>query len=128
VLDYATGHVDFVNAGHNPPLLWQQGTWRWLRESPSMPLGLFDDELYPTYSLDCEPGDKILLYTDGVAEAFSVDDEQYGEDRLFRQVQESSESHPRELVDGVRASVAAYAAGAEQSDDITMLALEVVSV
>ena len=42
VLDYATGHVDYVNAGHNPPLLWRDGSWEWLRERSGMVLGLFD--------------------------------------------------------------------------------------
>ena len=125
ILDYATGHIEFVNAGHNPPLLWQDGSWRWLKKKSGIPLGLFEGLPYRTFSLDCTVGDQILLYTDGVTEAFSVTDEQYGEERLERLVNEHFDMHPRELIDCVRASVAEHAKGAEQSDDITMLALEV---
>jgi sigma-B regulation protein RsbU (phosphoserine phosphatase) len=125
VLDYATGHVDFVNAGHNPPLLWQNGAWHWMREKSGLPLGLFEGLPYRTFSVDCGIGDQILIYTDGVTEAFSVDEEQYGEERLDNLVNRSFDLHPRELVDCVRASVAEHAEGAEQSDDITILALEI---
>lgn len=124
VLDYATGHVEYVNAGHNPPMLRQRGSWSWMRESSGMALGLFDDEPYETLSFDCEPGDLILLYTDGVTESFSVEHEQYGEERLERLACEHVELGPRELIDCVSAGVAQHAEGAEQSDDITMLALE----
>ena len=136
VLDYASAHVDFVNAGHNPPLLWQSegdgaegssrtGSWRWLTEKSGMPLGLFDGFPYEVHSLDCRPGDTFLLYTDGVTEAMSESGELYGEERLETLANENVALHPRELVQAVRAGVAEHAAGAEQSDDITILALEV---
>lgn len=125
VLDYGTGHIDYVNAGHNPPLLWQDGSWRWLRELSGIPLGLLDELPYTTHALDCVIGDQLLLYTDGVTEAFSVDEAQFGEERLERLVSEYFTLHPRELVQHVRASVAEYAEGTEQFDDITLLALEV---
>ena len=126
VLDYTTGHVDYVNAGHNPPLLWQyDGGWRWLKQRSGLPLGLFDGMPYKTHSVDCKPGDQFLLYTDGVTEAMDVDDALYGEDRLERLVNKHYLLHPRRLVETVRRDVSAHAHGAEQSDDITILALEV---
>ena len=90
-----------------------------------MPLGLFDGMPYRTFTVDCEVGDQLLIYTDGVTEAFSVDDEKYGEERLLNLVEESYDLHPRSLVQSVRTSVAAFSKGAEQSDDITILALEI---
>lgn len=125
VLDYVTGHVNFVNAGHNPPLLWQNGSWRWLKERSGLPLGLFEGLPYEAHSIDCQIGDQFLLYTDGVTEAMDVNDKQYGEQRLEEFATASYPLHPRELIEAVRRSVAAYAEGAEQSDDITILALEV---
>ena len=125
VLDYATGHVDFANAGHNPPLLWQRGAWRWLTEKSGLPLGLFEGFPYEAYSVECAIGDEFLLYTDGVTEAMSVDGELYGEERLMALADANFTLHPRRLVETVRRDVARHAAGAEQSDDITMLALEV---
>ena len=125
VLDYATGHVDFVNAGHNPPLIWQKGSgWRWMTEKSGLPLGLFDGMPYETHSVDCAVGDQFLLYTDGVTEAMNVDGELFGEARLEALVNEHPELHPRMLLETLRYAVAAWAKGAEQSDDITILALE----
>jgi len=125
VLDYGAYHVDFVNAGHNPPLLWQAGAWRWVKEKSGLPLGLFDGMPYKTHSIDCQVGDQFLLYTDGVTEAMSADGGLYGEERLEALAAQAYPLHPRELVGRVRRSVAEHAAGAEQSDDITILALEV---
>ena len=125
VLDYETGHVVFVNAGHNPPLLWQDGSWKWLRNRSGLPLGLFDGLPYKAFEVDCLPGDQFLTYTDGVTEAMDVAEEQYGEDRLEELAQSDCTLHPRMLVDVVRNDVARFTKGAEQSDDITILALEV---
>ena len=125
VLDYGSGHVDYVNAGHNPPLLWQrEGGWRWMRDKSGPVLGLFD-MTYRAHSVDCKPGDMFLLYTDGVTEAFNVDEELYGEERLMTVAEEGYRLHARELLESVRKDVASYAQGAEQSDDITILTLEV---
>ncbi|MBO4352590.1 MAG: SpoIIE family protein phosphatase [Eggerthellaceae bacterium] len=125
VLDYATRHVDYVNAGHNPPLLWQsEGGWRWLRQKSGPILGLFELP-YRALSVDCRAGDTFLLYTDGVTEAYDVDEQLYGEERLLAIAEEGYRLHPRELLESVRSDVAAYAYGAVQSDDITLLTLEV---
>ena len=125
VLDYGTGHVEFVNAGHNPPLLWQEGIgWRWVKEKSGLPLGLFDGLGYEPYSIDCKMGDRFVLYTDGVTEAMSPEGELYGEDRLEALVGQNSALHPQALVDAIRRDVETHADGAEQSDDITILVLE----
>ena len=125
VLDYATGHLDYVNAGHNPPLMWQSdGGWRWLRNTSGLVLGLFGME-YKAFSVECEAGDAFLLYTDGVTEAFDVEGELYGEDRLLALMEKNGKPGAQETQRLVREDVAAHAEGAEQSDDITILALEV---
>ena len=139
ILDYKTGHIDYVNAGHNPPLLWasdeekpdpsieryeRSGAWQWLREKSGIPLGTFDAVPYKAKSLDVKPGDMLLLYTDGVTEAMSADGELYGEQRLEALADAASAFHPRMLVTAVKEGVADHARDAEQSDDITILALE----
>ena len=125
LLDYASGHIDFVNAGHNPPLRWQaEGGWQWLRQKSGPMLGLFDVP-YRTHALECVPGDTLLLYTDGVTEAFDEEERLYGEERLLSVAERGAELAPRGLVDEVLADVAAYVGEAERSDDITLLALEV---
>ena len=125
VLDYGTGHVDYVNAGHNPPLLWQRdGGWRWLKKRSGPMLGNFDRS-YRSYSVDCQPGDMFLLYTDGVTEAFDVQERMYGSERLLKVADKGYRLHPRELLESVRQDVSVFSIGAEQSDDITILTLEV---
>ena len=125
VYDYANGHVDFVNAGHNPPLLWQETDWRWLTEKSGLPLGLFEGLPYQAYSVDCKIGDQFLIYTDGVTEAMDVDGALYGEEQLIKLARANYPLHPRELIECVRRDVARHSTGAIQSDDITILALEV---
>ena len=125
VLDYASGHVDFVNAGHNPPLLWQETDWRWMTEKSGLPLGLFEGFPYQAYSIDCGIGDQFLVYTDGVTEAMDVDGVLYGDERLIELARANYPLHPRELIETVRRDVARHSTGAIQSDDITIFALEV---
>lgn len=95
-----------------------------MRDKSGPVLGLFD-MTYRAHSVDCKPGDMFLLYTDGVTEAFNVDEELYGEERLMTVAEEGYRLHARELLESVRKDVASYAQGAEQSDDITILTLEV---
>ena len=126
VLDYGTGWVEYVNAGHNPPLLWHaDGEWEWVKQRGGVPLGLFDESPYKAHELECKDGDKLLLYTDGVTEAMDVDEALYGEDRLMALVQGEVDLPARELVEAVYGDVKSYATGAEQSDDITILSLGV---
>ncbi len=126
VLDYGTGRVEYVNAGHNLPLFRSHdGSLEWLLCNPDPPLGILDGFGFSSHALTCQPGDQILLYTDGVTEAMDTNNELFGDDRLMDVVRDNCTLRPQQLVETVRASVADYANDAEQSDDITMLALEV---
>jgi sigma-B regulation protein RsbU (phosphoserine phosphatase) len=87
-------------------------------------VGTFDLIQYHTETLVLEPSDKLVLYTDGVNEAFSANGEEYGNARLEAFLVDHSDRTPKELTEGLRADVAAWAMGAEQSDDITILVLE----
>ena len=122
-LDWETGELTYVNAGHNPPLLRHEGTWEWLTKKGGLFLGTFEKAKYRSATLTMEKGDEILLYTDGVNEAFSADEEEYGNGRLEALLGKHTADHPRVLIDAVRHDLAAWAEGAEQSDDITMLGL-----
>ncbi|MBP3883530.1 MAG: SpoIIE family protein phosphatase, partial [Olsenella sp.] len=123
-LDYRTGRLTYVNAGHNPPLLRRDGSWSWLKKRSGPILGLFEHSSYESSSVMLEPGDELLLYTDGVNEAFNANEEEYGNDRLEAFLAKNENVHPRMLVDLVRADLRKWSVGAEQSDDITMLCIE----
>ena len=124
ILDYETGRLTYVNAGHNPPLLRHNGRWEWLRRRGGLFLGTFDTARYRSDTIRLAEGDELVIYTDGVTEAFSVGEEEYGEARLEKFLAAHVNDHPRMLVEGLRGDVAHWADGAEQSDDITVLSLE----
>ena len=124
VLDYETGVLEFVNAGHNPPLLRHDGEWKWIRERSGPFLGAMDGIPYRGHALKMAKNDMLFLYTDGVSESCDPVDELYGEDRLEALLARHVTSHPRVVSTAVRRDLEAWASGAEQSDDITMLALE----
>ena len=123
-LDWKTGELTYVNAGHNPPLLRHDGAWQWLTAKGGLFLGTFETAKYRSSALTLIEGDELLLYTDGVNEAFSADEEEFGNERLEALLAEHVSDHPRALVRTVRSQLARWADGAEQSDDITMLSLE----
>ena len=124
MLDWETGELTYVNAGHNPPLLRHMGKWRWLRKKSGLFLGAFDTAKYRSSTIMLSPGDQIFVYTDGVNEAFSAAGEQYGDERLEAFLAAHANLHPRALADAMGAELRAWEKDAEQSDDITMLALE----
>ena len=123
-LNWKTGELVYVNAGHNPPLLRHNGSWQWLRERGGLAIGVLDKARYRMNSLVLEKGDEIYLYTDGVNEAFSAEWEEFGNDRLEETLAANASEHPRALIRAMRSRLARWAQGTDQSDDITMLALE----
>ena len=124
VLDYETGELSYVNAGHNPPLIHHGDTWEWMRDVSGMPLGLFDGIPYDAYTRQLELGDMIYTYTDGVTEAMSAEGELFSEERLERTLAKYSAFNPRSVCVGVRRAITDFTLDAEQSDDITMLGLK----
>ena len=123
-LDWRTGELTYVNAGHNFPLLRHEGKWEWIKKRCGLFLGTFETAKYREEKLMLEPGDELLLYTDGVNEAFNVEEEEYGNKRLEQFLTNHADLAPRDLVPALRADVVKWARGAEQSDDVTILALE----
>ena len=124
ILDYKTGKLTYVNAGHNPPLLRHKGSWEWLKARSGLFLGTFETAKYHEETVTLVKGDELFLYTDGVNEAFSATEEQYGDDRVEAFLADHADLHPHALVDAMRAELRTWAKGAEQSDDITMLSIE----
>ena len=124
VMDYETGHVEYVNAGHNPPLLCHDGVWEWKKDISGIPLGLFDGIAYKKFDLDLSEGDSAYLYTDGVTEAMDPEEELFGEERLEETLNLYMDMNPRTICVGVRRALTDFTRDAEQSDDITMLCIK----
>ena len=122
VFDPETLEVQFVNCGHNPPLVKHtDGSVSWVRTRPGLALAAMSGVRYRVEKLTLARGESLFLYTDGATEAMNRSGEQYGEKRLENDLAAA----PRLLfVDELREKVAAFVDGAEQSDDITMLSLD----
>jgi serine phosphatase RsbU (regulator of sigma subunit) len=126
ILHTRTGRFECCNAGHNTPLLLRRtGVLEPMAalESGGLPLGLFGGLPYSGGSMTLEAGDTILLYTDGVTEARDPAFDDFTDERLAQVVSAARGLSCRELIDAVGREIGAFAGGAEQSDDITMLAL-----
>ena len=123
VLNLRSGQLRFTNAGHNPPLIRRaSGEVELLCDRHGPVVGIMPGEEYGESTVTMAPGDVILVFTDGVTEAMDVDDGLYGDDRLLHVMQSAADSSAQAIVDSVNASVEDFAAGAEQADDITMIA------
>ena len=122
VFDPGTGSLKYVNAGHNPPIhLWFGGATP--LASTGVPIGLVPVPAWKAAEVLLAPGDTLVLYTDGLTEASSPDDEEFGDAR-FRALAASLAGRPTaEVVDGLLAGVAAFEAGAPPSDDKTLVVL-----
>ena len=121
VLDLSTGILRYCNAGHDHPVLVRDSAEE-LPALANVPVGVFDDVEYRAQETVLAPGTTLFLYTDGVTEAKDVSRQQYGRNRLFATLSACSRK-PDALVRAVEDSVRSFAGKAEQSDDITMLAV-----
>ena len=120
VFDRATGAVECVNAGHNPPLVRHaDGSVEWLRLRSGLVLAAMDGAKYRTERLSLRRGDVLFLYTDGVTEAMDADSGQFGEERLESALKGANTREIDAVCDAIRRFVGAT----EQSDDITILTL-----
>lgn len=127
VLDIQTGNFSFANAGHNYPLIKKVNqTYKWLKTKPGLVLAGMEGIKYKTHEMILEPGDRLFLYTDGVTEALNPDKELYSDQRLIDLLNTDSllDIGITKLLTSVKEDISIFASNAEQSDDITMLAME----
>ena len=124
VLDFASGEVHYASAGHNPPVLLRASAAPVYLPTHGDPVaGAMTGVEFTTDTLTLNPGDALVLYTDGVTEAMNPAQELYGEERLAERLAEMGHLSVRETCQVLAEDVHAFADGAEQSDDITMLVL-----
>ncbi len=126
MLDLETGKLIFVNGGHNPPMIYRKATgkFEYLEVEQNCVLGMMDEMDFVQQEIQLESGDVIYLYTDGVTEAMDIDNNQYGEPRLSKCLNDVDKNSALEdILSAVRADIANHVKDAPQSDDITMLAV-----
>jgi phosphoserine phosphatase RsbU/P len=124
VLDLRSGELQFASGGHNPAYIFSaNGTLRALAGKSGPLLGIFEGVQYRTITDRLEPGEGILLYTDGVTEARSKDGEFFGDERLEKFILDHAAKDAQELTRSLQRAVEDFSAGTPQFDDITVLAL-----
>jgi sigma-B regulation protein RsbU (phosphoserine phosphatase) len=129
MLDPSSGRLTYVNAGHNPPLLCRasgHGEAELLDElrPTGMALGIVEDFAFEQRTLDLQPGDLLMLYTDGVPDATGEGQQQFGMDRLRRVVLDRQSASVSSVVSALERSIGDFTGGETQFDDIAILAVK----
>ena len=125
ILDLTTGELRYCNAGHETPLVINKELSQLPFDGVS-PVGLFPTPPYVMQTVHIEPHTTILIYTDGLDEAMNADKEKFGHERVFNEVSraiQDGQTGPKELIERLKQAVRNYVGDAEQSDDLTMLAI-----
>lgn len=125
VLDLSSGKLSFVNAGHNPPLLYsaKEEKFEYLKTRPNMVLAGLEKTKYDKNEILIEPGDRLFLYTDGVTESTNMNKELYGEERLKKFLNDKIYLNAEDTIDELTRDLKSFVGKGEQFDDITMLEL-----
>ena len=124
IYDTETHQIDYTNAGHNPPyVMHADGSVQELESQGNIALGVFPGMEFRSSRLQLQPGDVLYTFTDGVTEAEDPGHAQFGEDRLVELLSSLKDASAVQIVETVNQKVKEFAAGAEQSDDITQLVI-----
>ena len=127
VLDLPTGHFCYCNAGHDAPVIIQNGERKTLSSQlpvkPNLPVGIFTDFNYEMQDTMFESGSTLFLYTDGLTEAMNKSHKLFGSDRMMNLLNSTEDLTPRQLLEKMNSEVHSFMDGMEQSDDLTMMAI-----
>jgi phosphoserine phosphatase RsbU/P len=124
ILHTDTGVLEYSVGGHNPPFIFSRGGGvRMIDTKGGMIVGMIEQARYTTEHVQLQPGDGILMYTDGVTEAEDITEAQFEDDRVEQMLQEVKDQPVAEIIKETMRRVFAFADGAPQHDDITAMAL-----
>jgi phosphoserine phosphatase RsbU/P len=127
--DPTQGKFDYVNSGHNPPMLFHAGENGGITrlEAGGTVVGLVEDACYAQGSVRLGPGDLLLAFTDGISEAMNLEDEEWGEDRLIDVIQTCRHASAEEILQYVFDAATRFAGDAPQHDDMTLVVVRAFS-
>ena len=123
ILEISTGKLTAVNAGHEYPVLKQDGRYALIKDRHGFVIGGMEDVSYREYVLQLHPGDCLFVYSDGIPEATDAHQQLFGTERMVTALNENPDASPEETLKNVRRAVDAFVQEAEQFDDMTMLCL-----
>jgi sigma-B regulation protein RsbU (phosphoserine phosphatase) len=125
-LNTQTGKFTYTNAGHTPPIIRSGGNSRFLKIRPGFVLAAFENMLYDQDEIMLQEGDELFLYTDGITEAMNNEKTLFGNERTIETANRNPDVPLKDLTMSIKHEIDKFAEGAEQSDDITMLALRYI--
>jgi sigma-B regulation protein RsbU (phosphoserine phosphatase) len=124
ILNIENGLFRYSNAGHNPPIILpQDSSPKWLDLPPGLVLGGLEESKYQTLETKLNPGDILVLYTDGVTESINEQQELFSSQGLLDKTGDLPTDEPREIVNAIMRSVREFSQAGVQVDDITLLVL-----
>ena len=126
VLDLYSGRLHYCDAGHDKPIVLSEELFiSTLDCNPHLPIGLFDDVAYTVQEASLTAGSTLFLYTDGLTEAMNAEHQQFGLQRIDDVLRKCLEKqlHPKDILDAITREVHRFVKNAEQSDDLTLLAI-----
>jgi serine phosphatase RsbU (regulator of sigma subunit) len=123
-LDPATGRLEFVNAGHNPPILVRASGSAEKLSLGGLVLGIFEDVAYEGGAVELGAGDTLVVYSDGVTETWDPDGEEFGDDKLVALAVASRDKGADALQDAILAEIERFEQGARATDDRTLIVLK----
>jgi serine phosphatase RsbU (regulator of sigma subunit) len=122
IIDPKTGEFVYTNAGHNPPVVVRAtGEFETLKGAGGVILGILPMATYQEARMTLNPGDVLVLFTDGVTEAADPSDDEYGEDRLGALVARMKDRSSEEIIEAIHNAVTSFTQGAPAADDITVV-------
>jgi phosphoserine phosphatase RsbU/P len=122
-LDTVSGALTYVNAGHNAPFLLRRGRPARRLDTTSMVLGVLEDTVFESREAQLESGDRLLLFTDGISEAFNQNDQEFGEERLEAFLRNQAALNEEELIFGLIKDVLVFCDPARPTDDVTLMCI-----
>ena len=126
LLDLQTAHLDFCNAGHNPPVIGGgDNHGDFLEMQSNAPIGLFPGLAYEGEEIETVKGRALFIYTDGLNEAENPQQEQFGDDRLLSILRNTHFDSAQQVIESLKAEVENHRNGADPNDDLTMMCLRV---
>jgi len=125
ILDLTNGQLTFCNGGHNPfYIVSTNGELREIPANGGIPLSFLPDFSYASGTIALEPGQTVFFYTDGVNEAMDEEENEFSEQRLEESLSKAETKSPEKLIHDLQEQIEQFTRGTEQSDDITMLAVQ----
>lgn len=126
LVDLPTGHLDFCNAGHNPPIIMNEGKAEFIDMLPNAPIGLWPELDYEGQEIDSIANQPFFVYSDGLNEAENRQQEQFTDERLLEILQTTPFESSQKTIEMLKAEVEKHRDGAEPNDDLTMVCVKII--